>query len=200
MDEHSRELDRMLEADGGFKRCYLKLIAMAAKLRKAAIFARPSNRALRELEPLDLVHTAFERLIRDGPGEVRPYYALRNFVRNKIRSLSKSPAADREVPVGGHEDEWSEFWDTVHDPTEHNPGAKAELREAADRAKRIVFRLRAELEDDEQMQEYFAAWELGFRKRRDIIRESNLNAQTYDAAWKRLKRKAAQVWKDMEDE
>lgn len=200
MEEYLRELDQMLEADGGFEKSYLKLIRMAAELVRAAIVTKPGNRALRELEPIDLVHTAFERLISDGPGEVRPYYALRNFVRNKIRTLSKSPAAFREVPVGGNEDEWSDFWDTTHDPTEHNPGIEAELREAADLARKIMFRLRAEFNDDDQVLEILAAWELGFRKRRDIIRESNLNARTYDAAWKRLKRKAARIWKDMEHE
>ena len=35
MEEYLRELDQMLEADGGFEKCYLKLIRMAAELRKA---------------------------------------------------------------------------------------------------------------------------------------------------------------------
>ena len=200
MEENLRELDQMLKADGGFEKCYFKLIRMAAELRKAAISPRPSIRGLRELEPIDLVHSAFERLIREGSGKVRPYFALRNFIRNKIRTLSKSPSANREVPVGGHGGEWNDYWDTVHDPNEHNPRAEAEQREAADWAKKVMFRLRAEFIDDERVQEFFAAWDLGFRTRREIIRESDLNERTYDAAWKRLKRKAAQVRKDMEHE
>ena len=89
---------------------------------------------------------------------------------------------------------------SYYDPTENNPRSKAEQREAADWAKKAMFRLRAEFIKDEQVLEFFAAWDLGFRKRRDIIQESNLNARTYDAAWKRLKRKASQIRRDMEHE
>lgn len=65
-----------------------------------------------------------------------------------------------------------------------SPRAESELREASDWAKKVMFRLRAEFIEDEQVQEFFVAWDLSFRKRRDIIRESELNAQTNDAAWK----------------
>jgi len=200
MEEFERKLEAMLADVGGFRRCYLKLVRMAKRLKQAALTVRPGNRRLAEMEATDFVNDGCIRLIEEGPGDLTPYYALRNFVRNSIRTKAKSPYGDREIPIGGDSEEWAEYWENTYEPTEEHPDQFAERQEAVSHAMTVLFRLRGALEGDADALEILAARELGFGKRSEIINETNLDGPAYDRALKRIQRKAIQIPKEMKNE
>lgn len=200
MEESVRELDNLLKADGGIEVSYLKLTRYAKYRLTSALILNPQNKALGELEPTDLVHHAFGRLIEEGAGNKRPYYGLRNFVDNRIRTLSKSPKTNAVVPVGGDDAEWSEFWEAAFDPVNETPADAAEKSDSVSQTKRLVFRLRDFFQQDNDVIELVTAWDCNYTTRKEIIANSALGGPAYDRAYKRLRRQATKLQREASNE
>ena len=200
MNEYVRNLDRLLEEDGSFATCYTKLTSYAYWSLETAKTVNPLNPALRTLEPLDLVDESFNRLLDEGVGDKRPYYALRNFVNNRLRALSRSPQVKREIPVGEGEEEWSEFWQNVPSPDALNPAQSAETKEEGDNRKRRLFGLRGDFSQDCDVLQILDGLECEYFSRKEIVENSELSEARYDSAFKRIRRKILKYKKETQNE
>jgi len=186
-------LDGLLAGRGGFEAAYEKLVA-AAKAWLQTYGGDSGGRALlRQLEAADVVDTAFDRLFTEGfsPGE-DVYLLLRRHIRNHIRTVAKSVKERQTVRVDGDEESTRTYLQQT-DPLEQSAPERALIIDDLEYCMKVLFRMTSEVKDDPQVLALVSAIIEGFRDPDEICVVAELTKPQYDATFKRMKRRFAQI-------
>lgn len=184
------DLDALLADVGGLEIAYKKLLSYAVSLLTSARIACPNVRYFHTLNPDDLVQYAIERLLTKGPEGKRPYYALRNFMANRIRADKRSPKVNTMVapPVGRNGEEWNEFFES-REAEGSDPAENAANNEVEAACSHLIDQIKDEFSEDEEVLNILLAMECGICSRKEIMAEMNISGPIYDRAIKRLQRR-----------
>jgi hypothetical protein len=186
-------LDGLLAGRGGFEAAYEKLVA-AAKAWLQTYGGDSGGRAvLRQLEAADVVDSAFDRLFTEGflPGE-DVYLLLRRHIQNHIRTVAKSVKERRTVRVDGDEESTRTYLQQT-DPLEQSAPERALIIDDLEYCMKVLFRMTSEVKDDPQLVALVSAIIEGFRDPDEICVVAELTKPQYDATFKRMKRRFAQI-------
>lgn len=186
-------LDGLLAGRGGFEAAYEKLVA-AAKAWLQTYGGDSGGRALlRQLEAADVVDAAFERLFTEGfsPGE-DVYLLLRRHIHNHIRTVAKSVKERKTVRVDGNEESTRNYLQQT-DPLEQSAPERALIIDDLEYCMTVLFRMTSEVKDDPQVLALVSALIEGFRDPEEICVVAELTKPQYDATFKRMKRRFAQI-------
>ena len=186
-------LDGLLAGRGGFEAAYEKLVA-AAKAWLQTYGGDSGGRALlRQFEAADVVDAAFDRLFTEGfsPGE-DVYLLLRRHIRNHIRTIAKSVKERQTVRVDGDE-EFTRTYLQQTDPLEQSAPERALIIDDLEYCMKVLFRMTSEVKDDPQVLALVSAIIEGFRDPDEICVVAELTKPQYDATFKRMKRRFAQI-------
>ena len=186
-------LDGLLVARGGFEAAYEKLLAAAKALLQTYGGDSGGRALLRQMDAADVVDAAFERLFDEGfpPGD-DVYLLLRRHIQNNIRSVAKSAKEARTVRVDGNEDA-TRIYSQQSDPLEQSAPDRALITDDIEYGMKVLFRLTTAVKDDPQVVALATAIIEGYRDPDDICVVADLTKPQYDATFKRMKRKFAQI-------
>ncbi len=186
-------LDGLLAGRGGFEAAYEKLVAAAKALLQTYGGDSGGRALLRQLEAADVVDTAFDRLFAEGfsPGE-DVYLLLRRHIRNYIRTVAKSVKERQTVRVDGDEESTRTYLQQT-DPLEQSAPERALIIDDLEYCMKVLFRLTAKVKDDPQVLALVSAIIEGFRDPDEICVVAELTKPQYDATFKRMKRRFAQI-------
>lgn len=188
------DFDEIFAAQGGFEAVYKRLSALA---RQQLAHYGGNTRArvvLRQHDPEEIVDEAFKDLLclesepKDGP-----YYFLRNRVRNIVRSMAKNVKEGRTVRIEGSSSAKQDAYAQVSDPTDPTAADLATVVDDADFDIKVLFRLLADLKDDNEVKTLCDAIIEGYREPADLRDLTGLDQAAYEAAFKRLKRRFHQA-------
>ena len=186
-------LDGLLAGRGGFEAAYEKLVAAAKAWLQTYGGDSGGQALLRQLEAADVVDTAFDRLFTEGfsPGE-DVYLLLRRHIRNHIRTVAKSVKERQTVRVDGDEESTRTYLQQT-DPLEQSAPERALIIDDLEYCMKVLFRMTAEVKDDPQVLALVSAIIEGFRDPDEICVVAELTKPQYDATFKRMKRRFAQI-------
>lgn len=192
-------LDKLFEGRGGFDAAYESLVALAASLLRTYGGDSAARVVLRQYHPEEIADEAFYRLFTEGFEEGKdPYYAVRNHIRNFVRGAAKSKTQAKLKRVDGS----TAGTQAYHRQTDLNEQTSVErvmIIDDIEFCTRVMQQLVSDLKNQEE-HAIATAIIAGFRQPDEICQLNDMPRPTFDAAFKRLKRKFAQVCASMTED
>lgn len=183
-------LDQLFASRGGFAVAYKKLVVLAQAMLVTYGGDSASRVVLRQLDPEEIVNTAFERYLDGDSGDEGEdiYLVLRRHIKNHVRSAAKSVKQNHTVRVDGNKKSTA-LYNQQHDPNETGAIERVSIIDDFDFCKTLIFRVLSDTKQDKEVASLCEAIIAGFREHSDLCEFANLEKPAFDAALKRLKRK-----------
>lgn len=192
------DFEQLFAVDGGYEIVHKKLLVLATSKLASARISAGNVGELARLSGEDVVSLALERLLNEGDKEKGTYYALRDYIRNHIRTLEKSPKVQFETTAGSNQEEWSNYWEAVDDKIELDPAMATERREIEEASAEIFDKLKKQFCDQKDELDIIDAFQNQFYKRKEVCELTGMAPEIFDRSFKRIKRAAISLSKEKE--